>query len=660
MPRADPTRSVRPRLPRFARTIAFKLALVQAALFAVSAAVLFAAVYVNLAGYARSQLRASIAAEFAPVAEERASDGLDEVVGTIAARVHTGGSEGFRYYLAGTDGRRLAGTLPPGVLGPGWQDVPASAVPPAGSRRSQPLEAYGEVLPTGEFLAVARDIGDVVHIKEQVVRSFGLASALTLSLAILGGVLTSLGTLRRVEAINAITRGIMEGDLGRRAPLRGTDDEFDRLAANTNAMLDRIQLLMEGLRQVSNDIAHDLRTPLTHLGQRLEAARNGPRTAEAYEAAIEAASGDVDTILRVFASLLRIAQVEAGTRRSGFADLDLSGLAASLAETFGPVAEDAGQTLAAAVAPGLRLHGDRDLLTQMLANLVENAIRHAGAGARITLSLRRDADRFAARGRRHGAGHPGGRARPRVRPLRPAGGVPPRRGARARPRHGQGRGGPPRLRAVADGRRPGPARDPARPAPAARAGIAAACRAAAARRGGAAPHRRPNRRSTSASLSSIQVGRPWLHWPEPGVRSISRRSAFISSGPSRRPALHRAVAGHGREVAVEPPLQRHRAAPVAALRPDDLGEVAHEPRRVAVAQRRGHLRHRHGAAPEGLDAEPERRPAPRPRRAAPPRRRAAARPRSGSASSAGRCRPRRGRASAARRRGARGPRAGRR
>ena len=381
-------------MPRFARTITFKLALVQAGPFAASVAVLFAAVYLNLAGYARAQLRASISAELMPLVDEGASDGLDELVGTLEARSHTGGAEGFRYLLEDPRGRRLAGTLPTGLLRPGWQDMAASSVVPVPGRKPHALEALGQRLPTGEFLAVARDVGDVVHIKRQVARSFGLASALTLALAILGGMLTSLGTLRRVEAINGITRGIMEGDLGRRVPLRGTHDEFDRLAANTNAMLDRIQHLMEGLRQVSNDIAHDLRTPLTHLGQRLEAARGGARTIEAYEGALEAAGGDIDTILRVFASLLRIAQVEAGTRRAGFADIDVSALFSSIAEVFGPVAEDAGQEFEAAVEPGLRLVGDRDLLTQMLANLVENAIRHAGPGARITLSLWRCGEGF--------------------------------------------------------------------------------------------------------------------------------------------------------------------------------------------------------------------------------------------------------------------------
>ena len=394
MLRADPRRRAPAWLPRFARTVAFKLALVQAGLFAATAAVLFGAVYVNLAGYARTQLRASISAELAPLVDERATDGLAELVGTMEARTHASGTEGFRYLLEDAEGHRLAGTLPAGSVRQGWQDVPAGAVPSVPGRKAHSLEAFGQGLPTGEFIAVARDLADVVHLKEQVIRSFGVAAAVTLFLAILGGVVTSLGALRRVEAINAITHGIMEGDLGRRVPLRGSDDEFDRLAANTNAMLDRIQLLMDGLRQVSNDIAHDLRTPLTHLGQRLEAARSGPRSVDAYEAAIEAASGDVDTILRIFASLLRIAQVEAGTRRSGFADLDLSALFSAIAEVFGPVAEDAGQTLDAAVEPGLRFAGDRDLLTQMLANLVENAIRHAGRGAVISLSLRREGDSF--------------------------------------------------------------------------------------------------------------------------------------------------------------------------------------------------------------------------------------------------------------------------
>ena len=378
-------------LPKVFRTVTFKLALVQAGLFAASAVVLFAVVYVSLADYARGQLRAAIAAEAAALTDERGSDGLAELVRTIALRARERAPRGFTYLLAAADRTRLAGSLDAVLARPGWHDLPAR-LDPADSTDDEPhrAEALGVVLPTGETLVVGRDLREVDDVKERLIQSFGLAAALTLILAILSGVVTSLGALRRVEGMNSITRRIMEGDLGRRVPTRGTGDEFDRLAINTNAMLDRIQALMEGLRQVSNDIAHDLRTPVAHLRQRLEATRSGPRTVEAYESAVEAASGDVDTILRIFASLLRIAQVEAGTRRSGFADIDLSAVFNAIADAYGPVAEDAGQRFEATIEPGLRLRGDRDLLTQMLANLVENAIRHAGPSARITIALGRD------------------------------------------------------------------------------------------------------------------------------------------------------------------------------------------------------------------------------------------------------------------------------
>ncbi len=371
-------------LPRFARTVTFKLALVQAGLFAASAIVLFVAVYWSMTGYARTQLRTSIAAELETLAEERSSDSMSELVRTIDARTRDHSPQGFVYVLRAADGGRLAGALEHTDLRSGWQDL-VDAEP--AHHRSERFEILGRALPEGEFLAVGRDLREVNDVKEQLIGTFGAAAALTLLLAIVSGVLTSLGALRRVEAINAITRGIMDGDLGRRVPEHGTGDEFDRLALNTNAMLDRIQFLMEGMRQVTNDIAHDLRTPLTHLRQRLEAARGGPRSVEAYEAAIDTASDDVDTTLRIFASLLRIAQVEAGTRRSGFADIDLSAVFMAIADAYGVVAEDAGQSIAAEIVPGLRMRGDLDLLTQMLANLVENAIRHAGAGARIGLAL---------------------------------------------------------------------------------------------------------------------------------------------------------------------------------------------------------------------------------------------------------------------------------
>jgi len=199
----------------------------------------------------------------------------------------------------------------------------------------------------------------------------------------------SLRFLRRVDAIERTGREIMEGNLTRRLPVRGTGDEFDRLSEGLNAMLERIQSLMEGVKQVSNDIAHDMRTPLARLRQRLEAARLPGKTADEQAASIDGAIADTDGLLRTFSALLRIAQIESGSRRAGFAEVDLSALFAAMVETYAAVAEDRGQHVSGTIAPGLAMRGDRELLTQVLANLIENALTHSPAGAQVTLTLER-------------------------------------------------------------------------------------------------------------------------------------------------------------------------------------------------------------------------------------------------------------------------------
>jgi signal transduction histidine kinase len=182
--------------------------------------------------------------------------------------------------------------------------------------------------------------------------------------------------------MEAALAAVQNGDLDRRLVERTGGDEFDRLAGRINATLDRLQALMAALREVTDDIAHDLRTPLTRLRQRLDEAAREP-TVEA----IAAAQAEADRLLDIFAALLRIAQVESGTQRAGFTTVDLSTIAESVAEVYAPAAEDREQTLATEIAPGVMLTGDPALLTQMLANLVENAVRHGRAGGRICLAL---------------------------------------------------------------------------------------------------------------------------------------------------------------------------------------------------------------------------------------------------------------------------------
>jgi signal transduction histidine kinase len=180
----------------------------------------------------------------------------------------------------------------------------------------------------------------------------------------------------------------MAGDFARRLPEAGTGDELDRLTATINAMLARIEALMAALRQVTNDVAHDLRGPLARLRQRLEGALAAPREPAADAATLEAALSELDQVLATFAAMLRIAQVEAGVRRGAFAPLDLSALVAAVAEAYAPVAEDQGAELVAEVAPGQRITGDAALLRQLLANLIENALAHGGAAVRIRVRLR--------------------------------------------------------------------------------------------------------------------------------------------------------------------------------------------------------------------------------------------------------------------------------
>jgi signal transduction histidine kinase len=206
-------------------------------------------------------------------------------------------------------------------------------------------------------------------------------------LGIAGGVLVSRGFLSRTDAIARTCRAIMAGNLATRIPVRGTQDELDRLSQTINAMLDRIAGLMENVRQVTNDIAHDLRTPVTHLRHRLEHARLHARERADYDKALEAALATSDEILALFAALLRIAQIEGGARRAGFAMVDLADLLSHLRDMFGPVADDAKHLLVLKPSGPVTIRGDRELLVQLFSNLIENAIVHTPPGTRIEIAL---------------------------------------------------------------------------------------------------------------------------------------------------------------------------------------------------------------------------------------------------------------------------------
>ena len=383
-----------PRWLELFRTTSLRLALLYIGLFGVSALVLFGVIYWAADSSLAGQIDAGLDAERAALEAKAGSRDAAAVAAAVTERLRSG--DRFRYLVVGASGNVAAGNLPDETRPrAGYHDMELPAPPAAASDsdgEARVFRALGQPLSGGGFLVVAQDAHELDELRELIVRSFAWGAGATLLLALLGGGVMSSGVLRRVEAINRASERIISGDLTRRLPTRsrpGGGDEFDRLAANLNVMLERIERLVEGLRQVSTDIAHDLRTPLGRLRRTLEAAREavpGEQGSE-HSAMIDRAIAEADALQATFSALLRIAQIEAGAARRGFATVDLPAVLEAVLEVYGSAAEEKQQMLVGRIPPGIEVAGDRALLTQMVANLVENAIRHAPAGARIAVAL---------------------------------------------------------------------------------------------------------------------------------------------------------------------------------------------------------------------------------------------------------------------------------
>ncbi len=373
------------RRPKLYRTTSFRLTILYAGTFSVLMAILFSIIYWRAAGFMAHQIDASINTEVLELTAGQQVSTLDKLRRRIAERAAQA-PVGVFYLLEDRDGRVLAGNLParPRALG-----VVETTHPLLFEAADEPHGYRGRGVATveGGYLLVAYDSFQLEEMQEMLARAFIIAIFAIPFLSLVAGAVMSANLLRRVEDASRISREIVEGNLDRRIPVRGSDDEFDHLATSLNTMLDRIQSLMEGLRQVSNDIAHDLRTPLARLRQRLELARRRAVTVRELQDALDGSIDQVDGILETFGALLRIAQIEAGSRRGTFARLDFAELVDSLVEIYQPVAEEREQQLVAEIGSGMPIRGDRELLTQMLANLIENAIRHSPERAVIRLQL---------------------------------------------------------------------------------------------------------------------------------------------------------------------------------------------------------------------------------------------------------------------------------
>jgi signal transduction histidine kinase len=373
---------------RLLKSATFRLAFLYMLLFGGSVALLLGFLYWATVGVLSEQVDETIQADIKGLAEQYKQRGVRGIAAIIDERVRKDPGGRTVYLLTDPTRRPLVGNLS------GWP----TATPDddgwiafelldrdTADGRPHLARARRFVLQGGLNLLVGREVRELERTRHMIINAMIWGIAITLALALAGGIAMSRGTARRIEAINQTSRDIMSGDLDRRIPAGGTNDEFDQLAGNLNAMLDRIQGLMEGLRHVSDNIAHDLRTPLTRLRGRLEDLDDRALSASERSRRIDAAVAEADALLSMFNALLRITQIEAGGRRDNFAAVDLAELLNDVAELYEPVAQEKGLSFSAHCEAASSVTGDRDLLFQAVANLADNAIKYTPAGGSVTL-----------------------------------------------------------------------------------------------------------------------------------------------------------------------------------------------------------------------------------------------------------------------------------
>jgi signal transduction histidine kinase len=346
-------------------------------------------VYWTSADFVERQTEATLDAEITGLAEQYAQRGLTGLIQIVAARSAGDRGDGMLYLVTNRDGRPLAGNIT------GWPEG-APVAPGAvsfrltttvkGRAESHPARGALIVIPDGYRLLVARDISDAALFRERVKLALLWSGLLALVAGLIGGAVMSRNLLRRVEQVNRTAERVVAGNLSDRVPVKGSGDEFDQLAANLNGMLDQIERLMTAMREVTDNVAHDLRTPLARLRARLELSLCDTADAAAQSEAIRAAIDEADRLLATFSALLNIAEAESGARRDRAEPLDLAQTARAAAELYEPLAEEMGCALTVDVEPRIMIRGDRHLLSQAVANLLVNALKYGGG--EVLLSAR--------------------------------------------------------------------------------------------------------------------------------------------------------------------------------------------------------------------------------------------------------------------------------
>ena len=390
-----------PRLRLF-RTTAFKLSLIYLSVFSIFAIFLIGYISSNTDDLVESQIKKSVDHELKSLAGYYHKGGIPRLTYVINKRSRRPGAS--VYLVTNGRGEGVAGNI---------QSLPASVLAnPDARARSIPYSRIDDddesgqhfalvrvfQLSDGHLMLVGRDMSELEQFKEIRQRSLFLTALLMVALGLASWLFVSRRVLKRIESVADTSRQIMTGDLTGRLEVTGTADEFDRLAISLNAMLVRIERLMSGLKEVSDNIAHDLKTPLTRMRNRVETALANAATEEEYREALQATIEDSDQLIRTFNALLMIARVEAGSSDVEFEEIDVSDLVHDVCELYEPLAEEAGCDFNVDVDSPVMVRGNRELLSQAVANLIDNAIKYSNAGSgagEVAIQIERRTDKVA-------------------------------------------------------------------------------------------------------------------------------------------------------------------------------------------------------------------------------------------------------------------------
>jgi signal transduction histidine kinase len=367
----------------------FRVALIAIGAFGVIASAIFGYVYLSTSSYVRSRSDRAIMADYLSLQGAYERNGRAGLIVLIQQRMTDKSFADGVYILVDPSLATLRGNIkvwPATVAAArGWTEFRAPE--PLPNTTSRPLlRAMLETFPSGDRLLVGRDISDLDSFTDQIKTAVISGIALIFVLAGVASILVTRRTVGRIEAINATSRAIMLSGLDKRIPLRGTNDEWDSVAENLNLMLDRIETLMGEVKQVSDNVAHDLRTPLTRMRGRLEKAYHGQRIGENDQSLLGDTIADLDAVLRIFSSLTRIAQIETQARKGAFRTVNLFEIASEVIELYDAAAEQDGTRLTVIGDREVLVTGDRDLIFDAIANLVDNSIKHGRAGGQVVVA----------------------------------------------------------------------------------------------------------------------------------------------------------------------------------------------------------------------------------------------------------------------------------